>query len=412
MENIGKKDVKKQLIVKDTPEETMVALCEDGRLAEVWLERSEKRGLMGNFYLGKVENVLPGMQAAFIDIGEPKNGFLYVNDAVPRRMDVDGKILDPEISIEKALTPGREILVQVMKEPMGNKGARITTHPTLPGRYSVLMPTVKYIGISRRIEDENERKRLTDLAEGILDAKTGVIIRTSAVGVSHEELEKDIKGLVKQWKYIQQQAARGGAPKLLHNDLTLLERAVRDIFVGEIEKIFVDSPQTVEKLVHLLQRYLPEAIEKLQLVNYDIMSVLNLSVQLDKALHTKIWLDCGGYLIIEQMEALTVIDVNTGKYVGEKNLENTVLHTNLEAASEIARQLRLRNLGGIIIVDFIDMTETDDRDKVLEHLRQELKHDRIKTNILGFTQLGLLEMTRKKNGRNLYDQLMSVRPEE
>lgn len=398
--------MRKEMIVKHTEEETMVAVTEDQKLVEIYFERSKNQNIMGNIYKGKVENVLPGMQAAFVNVGEARNGFLYVNDAVPRKMDAQGNILPPDCSIDQVLRPGQEIMVQIMKEPVGSKGARITTHPTLPGRFLVLMPTVNYIGISRRIEDEEERKRLKELMELILGDKMGAIIRTSAAGISGEELEKEAKRLRRQWYRIQQKGMKSSAPAMIHKDYTLLERMVRDVFVGEIDKIYADTVDTREKLREILDFFLPEAKEKVVIATRDIMLVNDVETQLERALRNKVWLKCGGYLVIEQMEALTVIDVNTGKYVGERNLENTVFTTNVEAAEEIAKQLRLRNIGGIIIVDFIDMRDEADKAEIIHHLEQELKKDRIKTNILGLTQLGLLEMTRKKNGKGLSSVLM------
>ncbi len=396
----------KEIIVRNMPEETMVAVTEDHKLVEIYFERTENRSIMGNIYKGKVENVLPGMQAAFVNMGEAKNGFLYVNDAVPRQMDAEGNVLEPKNAIDEVLKQGQEITVQIMKEPVGSKGARITTHPTLPGRFVVLMPTVKYIGISRRIEDEAERDRLKNLMGEILGDKMGAIIRTSAAGVGREELEKDVKMLMHQWYRIQQKAFKAAAPALVHKDYTLLERMVRDIFVGEIDKIYADSVDTKEKLRDILDFFVPEDKDKVTVAARDIMQVNDIAAQLERALKNKVWLKCGGYLIIEQMEALTVIDVNTGKYVGERDLENTVFTTNIEAATEIAKQLRLRNIGGIIIIDFIDMQDEKDKEEILCHLAKELKKDRIKTNIMGLTQLGLVEMTRKKNGKVLSSVLM------
>ena len=396
----------KEIIVKCNEDETMVAVTENHQLVEIYFERAENLSILGNIYKGRVENVLPGMQAAFVNMGEAKNGFLYVNDAVPRHMDDEGNILEPENSIDEVLKQGQEIVVQIMKEPVGTKGARITTHPTIPGRFAVLMPTVKYIGISRRIEDEAERVRLKSLMKEILGDKMGAIIRTSAQGVSREELEKDIKMLLRVWYRIQQKSLKTSAPALIHKDYTLLDRMVRDVFVGEISRIYADSNETKEKLRDILDYFVPEDKDKVVVAARDIMQVNDISAQLEKALKNKVWLKCGGYLIIEQMEALTVIDVNTGKYVGENNLENTVFKTNIEAATEIAKQLRLRNIGGIIIIDFIDMKDEKDKAEIISHLEKELKKDRIKTNILGLTQLGLLEMTRKKNGKVLSSVLM------
>lgn len=397
----------KEIIIKSDEFETMVGVTEDARLAEIFFEREQSHSILGNIYKGKVENVLPGMQAAFVNFGAAKNGFLYINDAVPREFDEEGNIVEPSCSIGKILKSNQEIMLQIIKEPAGTKGARITTHPTLPGRFVVLMPTVEYIGVSRRIESQSERERLREVAKNSLPQGMGLILRTVAEGVSDDAIIKDIKAMVKLWKRILQKSVKAPALSLIHKDLTLLERMVRDTFEGEIKTIHVDSFETREKLAPILESISPEYMEKIAIAKGDIMEVNDAQTQLNRALGDKVWLECGGYLIIQHMEALTVIDVNTGKYVGNasSSLNDTVLRTNIDAAVEIAHQLRLRNLGGIVIIDFIDMKEEEDRMKVVEVLGNELKQDRIKTNILGFTQLGLLEMTRKKNGHSLSDVL-------
>jgi ribonuclease G len=395
--------VYKEILVKFEPDETAVAVVEDQQLVEIYLERCSNQRIAGNIYEGVVENVLPGMQAAFVDIGLEKNSFLYVEEAVPQRSgDVEEEGEPRKYSIGEVVKEGQEILVQVVKEPVGTKGARVTTHLTLPGRYMVLMPTVDYVGISRRIESEGERKRLKALAEEIRPEGMGLIVRTVAEGMSQDELYADVKMLVKLWKKIQSKAARSSAPQLIHKDLELLHRVVRDSLTEDVDRVLVNSQECYEKVSDILDVTVPGMKNRLIIKDIkDIFCLYDIPGQMEKALKRKVWLKSGGYLIVDQTEALTAIDVNTGKYVGTTNLSDTVLKTNLEATIEIARQLRVRNIGGIIIIDFIDMDIPEHKALVLEALEKELKRDKTKTNILGFTQLGLLEMTRKKVGQGL-----------
>lgn len=395
------KDVKlvyKEILIRVEPEETAVAVLEDQQLVEIYFERSMNQRLAGNFYKGIVENVLPGMQAAFVDIGLEKNSFLYVEEAAPQRYgDDEGEGAQQRYSIGEVLKEGQEIIVQIVKEPIGTKGARVTTHFTLPGRYVVLMPTVDYVGVSRRIESEGERERLKKLAEEIKPEGMGLIVRTVAEGMSQEEFTADIKILIKLWKKIQNKAAHTSAPQLIHKDVDLTQRMVRDNFTEDVDRMLVNSNDVHEKVLDVLDITAPQLKNRVILRDVkDIFSLYDVPAQMEKALKRKVWLKCGGYIIIDEMEALTAIDVNTGKYVGTTNLADTVLKTNLEAAVEIARQLRVRNIGGIIIIDFIDMGSTEHQSQVLLLLENELKKDKTKTNILGLTQLGLLEMTRKK----------------
>ncbi|WP_148134740.1 Rne/Rng family ribonuclease [Candidatus Formimonas warabiya] len=393
----------KEILIKMDPEETAVAVVEDQQLVEIYLERSSNQRLAGNIFKGIVENVLPGMQAAFVDIGLEKNSFLYVEEAVPQRVGEDDADGEPRhYSIGEVLKEGQEILVQIAKEPIGTKGARVTTHLTLPGRYVVLMPTVDYVGISRRIESEPERKRLKALAEQVKPEGMGLIVRTVAEGMSQEELAADIKMLAKLWKKVQSKALRSSAPQLIHKDLELLQRIVRDTLAENVDRVLVNSKEGYEKIQEILDVTAPTLKNRVMIKDVkDIFFVYDIPAQMEKALKRKVWLKSGGYLIVDQMEALTAIDVNTGKFVGTTNLSDTVLKTNLEATVEIARQLRVRNIGGIIIIDFIDMDIPQHKALVLQALENELKKDKTKTNILGFTQLGLLEMTRKKVGQGL-----------
>lgn len=393
----------KEILIRIEPEETAIAIVEDQQLVEIYLERAGNQRLAGNIYKGLVENVLPGMQAAFVDISLEKNSFLYVEEAIPQRYQEDEESGNGHhYSIGEILKQGQEILVQIVKEPVGTKGARVTTHLTLPGRYVVLMPTVDYVGISRRIESEPERKRLKALAEQLKPEGMGLIVRTVAEGMFQEELAADIKMLTRLWKKVQNKAAHASAPQLIHKDLELLQRLVRDTFTEDVDRVLVNSREHCDKVLETLDLTAPDLKNRVFIKDVnDVFSIYDIPGQMEKALKRKVWLKCGGYIIVDQMEALTAIDVNTGKYVGTTNLADTVLKTNLEATTEIARQLRVRNIGGIVIIDFIDMDIPQHRALVLQALENELKKDKTKTNILGLTQLGLVEMTRKKVGQGL-----------
>lgn len=343
------------------------------------------------------------MQAAFVDIGLEKNSFLYVEDAVPKKIDEFGREQGGEKkSINQILHKGQEIVVQIFKEPFGSKGARVTMNLTFPGRYLVLLPGCNYIAISRRIDDENERNRLKSLAKSLLPTGVGAIIRTAAQGMSEKELSGDIKMLSKQWKRIQGKAVKSKAPSLLYADLALAERIIRDTATMSVNRILINNREMHEKMQETAAVMAPSLVPKIILKETeDPFNMYNVQAQIEQALYRKVWLKSGGYLIIDQVEALTVIDVNTGKYVGKDNLSATILRTNLEAATEISRQLRLRNIGGIIIVDFIDMDKQDDKNELIAVLEKEVKKDRTKVTVLGLTRLGLVEMTRKKRGQSL-----------
>lgn len=403
----------KEIVVNVGEEETRVAVLEDKTLVEIYIERSINQRLVGNIFRGRVENVLPGMQAAFVNIGLEKNAFLYVEDALPANSQDGGGQAGYTLgaNICDILKQGQEILVQIVKEPIGTKGPRVTTHITLPGRYLVLMPTLDYIGISRRIESEKERERLKDLAAGVKPKGMGVIVRTVAEGVEEEELSQDIILLTKLWRKILSRAAGGTVPNVVHRDLELVQRVLRDVFTEDVDRLILDSRYEYEKVLELQDISNPRLKLKVFLDEREnIFEEYGIEQEIEKALNHKVWLKCGGYLVIDQAEALTAIDVNTGKYVGTTNLEDTVLKTNLEAAREIARQLRLRKIGGIVIVDFIDMTLEAHRSEVVRVLEEEIKKDKTKTNILGITQLGLVEMTRKKVRPSLAEVLQKPCP--
>lgn len=400
----------KEILINVGEEETRVAVLEDRQLVELYIERAVSQRLVGNIFKGRVENVLPGMQAAFVNIGLEKNAFLYVEDAVPARAP-EGQPALSGANIGDILRPGQEVIVQIVKEPIGTKGPRVTTHITLPGRYLVLMPTVDYIGISRRIESDRERERLKEMAARLKPEGMGVIVRTAADGVEEEELRQDVQLLSRLWRKIQQRASHGPVPALLHRDLELVQRILRDVFTEDVARLTIDSRPEYEKVLDLLDITGPKLKFKVFLDERDdLFRLYGIEAELERALRRKVWLRCGGYIVIDQAEALTAVDVNTGKFVGSTNLEDTVLRTNLEAAVEIARQLRLRNIGGIIIVDFIDMQQEEHRRQVLQVLEEEIKKDKTKTNILGITQLGLVEMTRKKVRPSLSEVLQRPCP--
>ncbi len=403
----------KEILVNVRDEETRVAVLEDKVVVEIYIERSLNQRLVGNIYKGKVENVLPGMQAAFVDIGLEKNAFLFVEDALPVKTTGDDEEdrNNYSVNITDVLKEGQELLVQIAKEPIGTKGARVTTHITLPGRYLVLMPTVDYIGISRRIEDEKERERLKALAEKVKSANMGLIVRTIAEGTEEEELFQDVNLLTKLWKKVQNRAYHGPVPNLIHKDLELVQRILRDIFTEDIDNLIIDSRYDYEKVLELMELTSPNLKSRITLYEQEnLFEKFGVDEEIEKILKSRVWLKCGGYIVIDQTEALTAIDVNTGKYVGSTNLADTVLKTNLDAAVEIARQLRLRNIGGIIIIDFIDMPDLEHQQQVLSKLEEETKKDKTKTNVLGLTQLGLVEMTRKKVRQGLESVLLKSCP--
>ncbi|MCL2677889.1 MAG: Rne/Rng family ribonuclease [Clostridiales bacterium] len=393
----------RELLIRIESGITTAALLEDRRLVNINFEHSAGESLMGNIYKGRVENVLPGMQAAFVDIGLEKNSFLYIDDALPKVSAEEGESPPPrKQSIRDVLKKGQEVLVQVFKEPVGGKGARVTTHPTLPGRLAVLMPTARHVAVSRRIGDERERQRLKALAAASLPPGMGAIIRTEANGAEKEVLAAELKYLVKLWKRVLGKGAKAKAPALIHRDLDLLQRVLRDTVSEDIDQILLESAESLDKVTEVME-LTSSALKSKVFVSAvpDLFALYDVDKQIARAMNRKVWMKSGGYLVIDHTEALTAIDVNTGKYVGEADLEETVLHINLEAVTEIGRQLRLRNIGGIIVVDFIDMELAQHKALVLSALEAEMKKDRVKVTVLGMTQLGLVEMTRKKIGQEM-----------
>jgi ribonuclease G len=412
--------VSKSIIIDIHHDQTRVAFMEDSDLVEMYIEGVDNQRIVGNIYRGKVVNVLPGMQAAFVDIGLEKNAFLYVGDINTDKSvfefdeesgsEIENGLHSP--SIGDILKEGQELTVQVLKEPIGTKGARITTHITLPGRYMVLMPTVNYIGVSRRIENESERQRLKSIAESIKPENMGLIVRTAALGKEVEDFTPELDFLLRLWTKIREREYRGKVPRLLHKDESIIYRTVRDLFTGDVEKLIINRKEEYEKVLEWIEFLSPSLKDRAIYFEpvRNIFEYYGIEDKIEKAVQKKVWLKNGGYIIIDPTEALTVIDVNTGKYVGGTNLEDTVLNTNLQAAEEIARQIRLRDIGGIIIIDFIDMDKTENRQQVLSVLKAALKKDRTKTNVVGFTGLGLVEMTRKKVRNRLTSSLLKSCP--
>ncbi len=391
-----------EIIVDVNVSEIRVGILEDKELAEIHIERTNNQGLVGNIYRGKVSSVLPGMQAAFIDIGYEKNAFLYVGDAIPQKEYSDDEIEVyrdyAEYNISDILKVGQEITVQVIKEPIGTKGPRVSTHITLPGRNLVLLPNADYIGISRRIESDGERQKLKRIAEKLKPENMGLIVRTVSEGKQESDFVEDVSFLTRLWAKINQAETSGPVPRCIHKDINLIYRSVRDLFTWNIDKFIINDEKEYFKVLELVEMISPVLKNRVELFqkDYEIFDYYQIETKIDRALSRKVWLKCGGYIIIDKTEALTVVDVNTGKFVGDNSLEETVLKTNIEATKEIAKQLRLRDIGGIVIIDFIDMNDGEHQQMVLDSLKQSLKSDRTKTIVLGMTALGLVEMTRKK----------------
>jgi ribonuclease G len=477
--------VKREIVINASTLEVRVAVVEDGVLSEFHLERNERQGLVGNIYKGKVTRVLPGMQAAFVEIGLEKAGFLHVSDfhtgvegfgsaaevigeedveteplpdgdsALPAdgedslessgaEDEFDDQSEDPSeegedsetpttgaapaargrgrrrrserrvrLPIEQVLKRGQDIIVQVAKEPMGTKGARLTSFVSLPGRHLVYTPTSNHIGISRRIESAQERQRLRTAVGELRPDQGGFIVRTVCEGVSKREIQRDVSFLTKLWSSVVRLAETTPPASLLSRDLDVALRVVRDLFSSDVDRLWCDDPETYERIVEFVQSYMPRLRSRISLYEAEepIFDHFPLETQIDRALERKVWLKSGGYLVFDQAEALTAIDVNTGRFVGKRNQDETVLKTNLEAADEVVRQLRLRNIGGIIIVDFIDMTREADRKRVTDVLSQALKRDKARSSMLRISELGLVQMTRKRTRESLEEMLTEQCPE-
>jgi ribonuclease G len=457
--------VKREIVINASALETRVALLEDNSLAEFYLERDAHRGLVGNIYKGKVTRVLPGMQAAFVDIGLEKAGFLHVSDfhgdtdglstiaevigedvetdelsespavdaiddsAQPddpgdateeatterphaRRRQPRGRPHRSRLPIEQQLRRGQEIIVQIAKEPMGTKGARLTSSISLPGRYLVYTPTSNHLGVSRRIASAEERARLRAAVNESRPSQGGFIVRTACEGLSRRDIQRDIAFLTKTWNTIVKKSEKGPPASMLYSDLDVALRTVRDLFSSEVERLWCDDANTYSRIVQFIQTYMPRLRARAMLHQgpEPIFDKFNIEPQIERALDRKVWLKSGGYLVFDQAEALTAIDVNTGRFVGKRSQDETVLKTNLEAVDEVVKQLRLRNIGGIIIVDFIDMSREADRKKVSEALAVALKRDKARTSALKISELGLVQMTRKRTRESLEASLTEQCP--
>jgi len=402
-----------EIVVNVSPTETRVGILEEGRLAELMYER--EGSLVGNIYLGVVENVVPALDAAFVDCGVERNVFLHVSDALeeePSRKQMRHK-MNGFPPIKQVVKRGDTFLCQVTKGPVELKGARATRRISLPGRYIVLTHDGRgKVGVSKKIDDDKERQRLRDLATSVKPEGFGMIVRTRAEDAQRKELEDDVKFLTKLWRSIQGKTPQAKAPALIHEDLSLVFEVVRDVMNTQTKRFVIDDKVTYDKVLNLLDNVEPRLRKRVELYKGDepIFAHFGIEQQISRALHPKVWLPHGGYINIEQTEALTTIDVNTGKFTGAKNLEDTVVRTNVEAAEEIPRQLRLRDIGGIIVIDFIDMDKAKHRDKVMAALRQAFKGDRMRTRIMHITPLGLVEMTRKRTEQSLRQKLTTACP--
>ena len=398
-------NVSEEILVNITPQETRVAIVENGALQEVCIERQGSRGIVGNIYKGKVNRVLPGMEAAFVDIGLEKAGFLHVSDIDTGNNSDDAENVVAKPAINELLREGQTLLVQVVKDPMGTKGARLTTCISVPSRYLVYMPNSSMIGISVKIEDEVERERLRGLlSEYLIDNRSGgCIVRTAAEGVDEEELHRDINFLSKLWGSLSENAESVKPGTMVHEDLPLSIRTLRDMVGRDTNMLKIDSRETYQKMIDFSERYIPDL--PAQIVHYPgerpLFDLYNIDDEIQRALGRQVSLKSGGYLIIDQTEAMTTIDINTGAFVGHQNLEETIFKTNLEASQAIARQLRLRNLGGIIIIDYIDMEHEEHKRQVLKSLEKYLDKDHAKTQVCEVSPLGLVEMTRKRTRESL-----------
>ncbi len=408
-----------EILIQVKPNETRVAFIQNGVLNDLMIERNRQRGLVGSIFRGKVIRVLPGMQAAFVDVGLDRAAFLYVGD-VKQNIgdkteiiwdDQDDKSADFEFEekqntgtstgpqIQDLLKEGQDILVQVAKDPIGTKGARITTHVSIPGRYVVYMPTLNHLGVSRKIENEEERNRLKKIVENLkANVQGGFIVRTAGEGATEENIQADISYLVAIYDEVSKTYEKKKLFGLIHSDLDVELRAVRDLLNEEVSRVVVDDEEVQKKLSKFISQFMPKLKNKVEFQSnvQPLFDKFEIDLEVSRSLGRKVWLKSGGYIIFDEAEALVVVDVNTGKFVGKKDLEDTILKTNLEAVKEISHQLRIRNCGGIIIIDFIDMERETNREKVLTALKEELKKDRARTSVMGMSSLGLVEMTRKR----------------
>jgi len=399
-------ELDREMLISHDTNETRVAFLENRELVELYIERP-KRSSVGNVYLGKVSDVLPGMQAAFVDIGHEKNAFLYVDEIVTP----EGFEHMPRREIQMLLRVGQQVMVQVIKDAMGTKGARLTTDISLPGRFLVLMPFSDFVGVSKKLPDE-ERERLNEIVSRYAPPGIGVIVRTVAQGASERDLSSDLEFLMRLWKRVNHQATEALAPEVIYTEMDLALRLVRDVFSEDFRRLVIDDRATFEKVTSFLKKTSPQLVRNVQLYKDRIalFDTYDLQATIDGALRRTVALPSGGYLTVDKTEALTAIDVNTGRFVGKKNLEETILKTNLEAAEEVVRQLRLRDIGGIIIVDFIDLEESASRAALTDALTRALERDRTKTRLSEISRLGLVEITRKNVTDGLYGVLTEPCP--
>lgn len=412
-----KAPVKTEILINNSPQETRVAILEDGLIHEVFFERQTMRGIVGNIYKGKVVRVLPGMQAAFVDIGLERAGFLHVSDVMPFT-PIEEETLDlntPEADVRKWLYEGQDVLVQVTKDPLGTKGARLTSHLSIASRYLVYMPDLTHIGISLRLADEAERERLQNIMRKLLkdEEPKHYIIRTVAEGATKKALKEDVGFLTKMMAEIQKDAEKARAPKLVHEDLPLVKRVMRDMVTEDVQTVHIDTKPIYKSLKTFAKAFVPGIEDKLE--SYQSTTALfemySVEKDIQDSLKRTVPLKSGGYLVVDQTEAMNTIDVNTGGFVGTDNLEETIFKTNLEAANALGRQIRLRNLGGMIIIDFIDMQKEEHKQQLIDTLHQVLERDYAKTNISDISSLGLVQMTRKRTHESIVQQLCEQCPE-
>lgn len=389
----------KDILIDIGTDETRIAILEDGVVAEIQIEKNQEKSLVGNIYKGKVVRVLSGMQSAFVDIGLKKNAYLYVKDVIPVKYNNSDELTHsgslPDIS--ELLNQGQEINVQVIKDAIGEKGPRVSAHIAIPGRYTVFLPHGNTIGISKRIASQEERQRLREIVASVKSDKSGIIVRTSSESIGEALLTEEINTLSSLWESIQEKEKKVNSPELLHGEPGIIEHTIRE-HLSTCNRFIVNQKETYEKITSLLSDEAPGLKERVEYYNkcYDMFEYYNVQSALKEALSRKVWLKNGAYLVFDYTEAMTVVDVNSGKYVGKLDMEETVFKINIEAANALVRQIRLRNLSGIIIVDFIDMQKKEHREQLLQHLREAVKADRIQTVVVGMTSLGLVEMTRKK----------------
>jgi len=417
------KTTKTEILIDANPFEIRIARVEDGRLAEFYVEKARERVITGNIYKGKVVRVLPGMQSAFVEVGLSRTAFIHVSDIQEPYGGIDDDDEDEggrderrrraaDVRIQDILKEGQEILVQAAKEPIGTKGARVTSYVSLPGRYLVFMPSYDKVAISRRISSDKERRRLKEIVSRLKKGGHGFIIRTVCEGMGEEDVEADMFFLEKLWESILKKQEKVKTPGVVYEELDLTLRTIRDSFTNDIERLVINSKEEYDRAVGFMDEFMPAMSGRVELYEGDdnIFDAYSIDIELVDALERKVWLRSGGHIVIDQLEALTAIDVNTGKYVGKKNSDETILKTNLEAVQESVHQLRLRNIGGIIVIDFIDMGRAADREKVTNALKEALKVDKARTNILKISELGIVEMTRKRIRESLSQSLCEPCP--